>query len=101
MYSYSLAFYNSDPLGSTNYGKLTNVSISPQASPESLIAAAGSAPVGSGQNYAQTFEFIIIGVNANIIRISGGEKPVLHNRCRWDREVPGQREDFVPLIACC
>jgi hypothetical protein len=103
LYSYSLAFFNSDPLGSTNYGKLTNVSISPQASPESLIAAAGSAPVGSGQNYPQTFEFIIIGVNANIIRISGGEIPKLHNRCRWDREVPGQHTMTASpaLVMCC
>lgn len=27
MYSYSLDFYNLDPMGSTNYGKLTNVSL--------------------------------------------------------------------------
>lgn len=72
MYSYSLAFYNVDPLGSTNYGKLTNVSISPVASSQSLIAAAGTGAAGTGQDYPQTFEFIIIGVNTNIIRISGG-----------------------------
>lgn len=72
MYSYSLAFYNVDPLGSTNFGKLTNVSISPVASPQSVIAAAGTGALGTGQDYPQTFEFIIIGVNTNIIRISGG-----------------------------
>jgi hypothetical protein len=27
MYSYSLDFFNLDPMGSTNYGKLTNVSL--------------------------------------------------------------------------
>jgi hypothetical protein len=72
MYSYSLAFYNVDPLGSTNFGKLTNVSISPVASPQAAIAAAGGGALGTGQDYQQTFEFIIIGVNLNIIRISGG-----------------------------
>jgi len=72
MYSYSLAFYNVDPLGSTNFGKLTNVSISPVASPQSVIAAAGDGVLGTGQDYPQTFEFVIIGVNTNIIRISGG-----------------------------
>jgi len=72
MYSYSLAFVNSDPLGSTNYGKLTNVSILPVASPESIIGANGTGAAASGADYAQKYEFIILAVNANIIRISGG-----------------------------
>lgn len=72
MYSYSLSYYDIDPLGSTNYGKLNNVSISPEASPESKVGAAGSGPLGSGQDYPQTFEFIILGLNNNIIRVSGG-----------------------------
>lgn len=72
MYSYSLSFFNVDPLGSTNYGKLTNVSIAPQASPEAIAAANGTLPFGSGGDYPQKYEFIVIGLNSNIIRVSGG-----------------------------
>lgn len=104
LYSYSLAFYNVDPLGSTNYGKLTNVSVVPAASAASVVGAGGTGAAGSGQDYAQTFEFIIIGLNTNIIRISGGETEALHNRCGWDREVPRQQQygTVVPqMVACC
>ena len=67
-YSYSLDFYNLDPMGSTNYGKLTNVSIRPEAS-----TAAVSAAGGSGINaFAQLFDFLVTVVNNNIIRVSGG-----------------------------
>lgn len=72
MYSYSLDFICLDPKGSTNYGKLTNVSISPQASAGALVGAAGSGVLGSGVNFAQTYRFVCTVVNNNIIRISGG-----------------------------
>ena len=74
-YSYSLNYFDIDPLGSTNYGKLTNVSIAPVASQAAIIAANGSgalAPVQSGASFPQTFEFVVLAVNNNIIRISGG-----------------------------
>ncbi len=38
-YSYSLAFNEIDPMGSTNYGKLTNISIVPTASPAAKVGA--------------------------------------------------------------
>ena len=41
MYSYSLDFICLDPMGSTNYGKLTNVSIVPEASFTAIQAAGG------------------------------------------------------------
>ena len=72
MYSYSLDFMSLDPLGSTNYGKLTNVSISPVASQAAKSAASGT---GSGINALfekQKYEFVCTAVNNNIIRISGG-----------------------------
>lgn len=72
MYSYSLSYYDIDPLGSTNYGKLTNVSISPEASQEAKTGAAGTGVLGTGQDYPQSFEFIVVGLNNNIIRVSGG-----------------------------
>jgi hypothetical protein len=67
MYSYSLDFICLDPMGSTNYGKLTNVSINPTPS-----KAAVDAKYPAGQGTATTFEFIVTAVNNNIIRISGG-----------------------------
>jgi len=73
MYSYSLDFTSLDPMGSTNYGKLTNVSIMPTASKgmEDALSAADDTPRGGG-NFPQTFETVITAVNNNIIRISGG-----------------------------
>jgi len=70
-YSYSLDFYCLDPLGSTNYGKLTNVSIVPEASQDAITNNAGSYSTG-GYNRGQNFQFIVTAVNNNIIRISGG-----------------------------
>ena len=68
-YSYSLDFICLDPLGSTNYGKLTNVSIVPEASSSAITNASGSY---TAYNTGQTFQFIVTAVNNNIIRISGG-----------------------------
>jgi hypothetical protein len=70
-YSYSLDFISLDPMGSTNYGKLTNVSIVPEASAASIAASTGSGGL-PGSDYTQTYEFIITAVNNNIIRVSGG-----------------------------
>jgi Major capsid protein N-terminus/Large eukaryotic DNA virus major capsid protein len=86
LYSYSLDFVSLDPKGSTNYGKLTNVSISPSATSFAVDAASGTFgtkyPVStgldavgfnpSGTNYPQTYQVIISGVNNNVIRVSGG-----------------------------
>ena len=72
MYSYSLDFICLDPMGSTNYGKLTNVSIVPEASPAAKTGAGGSGTARTGSDYAQSYEFIITAINNNIIRISGG-----------------------------
>ena len=71
-YSYSLDFMSLDPMGSTNYGKLTNVSIVPEASATAIAAAVGGGAVDSGYYQAQTYEFVITCVNNNIIRVSGG-----------------------------
>jgi hypothetical protein len=71
MYSYSLDFICLDPMGSTNYGKLTNVSIVPEASAAAVAAATGAGDL-KGANFPQSYEFIVTAVNNNIIRISGG-----------------------------
>ena len=79
MYSYSLDFICLDPMGSTNYGKLTNVSVVPEASADAISSAKGSWPNTvdhpeqcSGGNFCNTYEFVCTAVNNNIIRISGG-----------------------------
>jgi len=70
-YSYSLDFMQLDPMGSTNYGKLTNVSILPEPSETAKSASAGTLQE-AGADVAQKYEFIVTAVNNNIIRISGG-----------------------------
>lgn len=70
-YSYSLDFACLDPMGSTNYGKLTNVSMVPRASDGAVLGSNGGGVAGSGQDYAQSFEFIVTAINNNVVRISG------------------------------
>jgi hypothetical protein len=72
MYSYSLDFVSLDPKGSTNYGKLTNVSISSVASQGSITGANGTGDAGSGANFPQTYKYINTVINNNVIRVSGG-----------------------------
>lgn len=66
MYSYSLDFCALDPMGSTNYGKLTNVSIIAEPSEECKSAADGTGV------FRQKYVFLVTAVNNNVIRISGG-----------------------------
>jgi len=78
MYSYSLDFYCLDPMGSTNYGKLTNVSLIPKATTEAanLNGIASTPYIGPAPEPScavkQTYAFITTVINNNIIRISGG-----------------------------
>lgn len=76
-YSYSLDFICLDPLGSTNYGKLTNVSIVPEASLDAISCNVGgvNGNTYNAFNAGQTYQFIVTAVNNNIIRISGGSSP--------------------------
>ena len=73
MYSYSLDFICLDPMGSTNYGKLTNVSVAPEASAAAIFNAnSANNDWAAGHATPQLFEFVLTAVNNNIIRISGG-----------------------------
>jgi hypothetical protein len=104
LYSYSLDFFAIDPMGSTNYGKLTNVSIVPQgstdavSSQQALAVAAGG--VFSGQTnllpvaplqgsvtpgYGAKYCFITTAVNNNIIRISGGALGKIFSKIQMPR----------------
>ncbi len=90
-YSYSLDFICLDPKGSTNYGKLTNVSVSPVASAMAIAcnqtaanwnSAAGGVVTAGGTIFAtasakqmagvpvpQTYSYVHTAVNNNIIRV--------------------------------
>ena len=69
--SYTLDLIQTNPMGSTNYGKLTNVSFQFTASADAIAASAGG-NVQGGAASAQNYESIICALNHNIIRISGG-----------------------------
>jgi len=75
-YSYSLDFYNIDPMGSTNYGKLTNVSIVPFSSAAQnnswYLTNPSGAAAGPLAAVSTKYDFVTTCVNNNIIRISGG-----------------------------
>ena len=103
-YSYSLDFITLDAMGSTNYGKLTNVSIQPNASASAKLTSVGSGVWGNGYTNAQTFEFIVTCVNNNIIRISGGKIPCVpptvscYKRC--DNSFVGKQCKLSPVLCC-
>jgi len=75
-YSYSLDYCNIDPMGSTNYGKLTNVSIVPFSSAAMnnswYMTVSGTGASAVAGSMATKYDFITTCVNNNIIRISGG-----------------------------
>ena len=74
MYSYSINLYDVNPMGSTNYGKLTNVTLVMQGVNAGVNATAPnivSAP-DAAATLGNNFQCIIIAVNNNVIRVSGG-----------------------------
>jgi hypothetical protein len=80
MYSYSLDIMSVNPMGSTNFGKLTNVSlqITPSTTAAVVASAPGSLPSNPGTYWAsgapcpQTFTLVLVAVNHNIVRVAGG-----------------------------
>jgi len=74
--SYTLDLVNTNPMGSTNYGKLTNVSFQFGASDAAIASSTAPSDATAarinGAPVLQTFETIVVGVNHNIVRISGG-----------------------------
>jgi hypothetical protein len=78
MYSYSLDFICLDPMGSTNFGKLTNVTIVPEPSPDAVKSASGGYPLPAlgvpytGGEFINTWDFYVTAINNNVIRVSGG-----------------------------
>lgn len=70
-YMYTLMLELIDAYGSTNYGKLTNVSIQTKPSADSITAAAGGA-AADGAKDAQVYEFLCLVINHIIVRVAGG-----------------------------
>jgi hypothetical protein len=102
MYSYSLDFISLDPMGSTNFGKLTNVSIVPEASAAAVVGANGNGAAGSGATFNQTYEYITTCVNNNIIRVSGGKHPSVPStvgcQSRCDMSWLGKQCNMSPTL---
>lgn len=71
--SYTLDLINTNPMGSTNYGKLTNVSFQFIPSPDATLAGVGG-DKDAGAPVPQQFETVVVGLNHNIVRISGGAR---------------------------
>jgi hypothetical protein len=63
MYSYSLDIGSLDPMGSTNFGRLTNVT---------MVPVSLSTDIMQGHNNLDTWQFLVTAVVHNIARISGG-----------------------------
>ena len=79
MLSYTLNLVATNPMGSTNYGKLTNVSLQfmpSQDAQDASVSTGTPEEAAKGAPYAQSYEIIVCGVNHNIIRISGGKDVV-------------------------
>lgn len=80
MYSFSLDIMSVNPMGSTNFGKLTNVSvqITPSLAAQTADASTGTLAVpnavllSQGAGLKQLFEFVLVAVNNNIVRVAGG-----------------------------
>jgi len=84
LWSYTLDLVSVDPKGSTNYGKLTNATV--EMFPSALATAAANADtvlclpgtggfrftVSGGVVQAQTFNMVIVAVNHNFVRVTGG-----------------------------
>ncbi|AAC24486.2 major capsid protein [Lymphocystis disease virus 1] len=79
MYCYSLNMMDMDPMGSTNYGRLSNVSMKLKTSDKAVVNAGGGGGNMSGYKDAQKFEFLTMAINHNVIRIKNGSMgfPVL------------------------
>lgn len=73
LYSYALHLEDTDASGSTNFGKIGNVQVSPTPSSAALVAANGSGPAGSGADYPQTFTWHMIARSYTVIRVSEGQ----------------------------
>jgi hypothetical protein len=73
LYSYALFLDGVDASGSTNYGKIGVVQVSPTASEETVLAAQGSGDPESGCDFPQTFTWHMIARSSTVIRVADGQ----------------------------
>lgn len=73
LYSYALNLESQDPSGSTNFGKIGNVQVSPTASAAALIASAGTGPAASGTDFPQKWDWHLVARSHIVIRIDQGQ----------------------------
>ena len=72
MYSYALDMMCLDPTGSTNFGKLTNITLSHHFSDETSGNLLDTIDGYDQTNVSKSFQLICTAVNNNVVRISGG-----------------------------
>ncbi len=80
LYCYTLDLVDINPMGSTNFGKLTNVAFEYLPSANAVVAANSTGtPLspdanhqGDGAGVTQSFQFIVVAVNHNVSRVTGG-----------------------------
>uniref|UniRef100_A0AAU7BB90 Major capsid protein n=1 Tax=Chrysiptera rollandi iridovirus TaxID=3156500 RepID=A0AAU7BB90_9VIRU len=72
MYSYALDLMSVEPNGSTNFGRINNISIVPNASRDAKIGYQGTGAVGSGMDHPQRYQFILMVLNQNVLTIKDG-----------------------------
>ena len=72
LYSYSLDFISLDPMGSTNYGKLTHVTLQLKHSKSAREASQYSLN-GDTKQSDDTYGLFVHVINNNILRVSGGQ----------------------------
>ncbi|AKU37475.1 Major capsid protein [Scale drop disease virus] len=70
-YCYTMNMGHVDPMGSTNFGRLSNITLSAKVTANSKTTSAASGNT-DGHKVAQKFELVVIGVNHNVARISNG-----------------------------
>nr|UWK01939.1 major capsid protein [Megalocytivirus sp.] len=71
-YCYTLNMGSVDPMGSTNFGRLSNITFSAQISDVAVATSTASGNNTDGHKVAQKFELVVIGINHNVARISNG-----------------------------
>ena len=87
MYAYALDIRNLDPQGSTNYGKLTNATIS-------LNPTATAGTNDSQGSPTVVFDAVIRAQNFNVIRISGGAVGLILTTGGLNRQLLGWLESL-------
>ncbi len=71
--SYSLRFGSLDPMGSTNYSRIAGVQFQTTPSAAALVAAAGTGAPGSGADFPQIWDAVLIARSFYPLRVTGGQ----------------------------